>query len=162
MNKIRALFSDVDGTLCPPFLFFTSKGEKIKIFHVRDGLGIVEWRRKGLIFGVLSGRDSRVLRKRLKELGIKEVGLRVEDKLSWMEKWRKKKKLSWEEIGYIGDDKNDIALLKKVGFSASPSDAIEEVKKVVDFVSSFKGGEGCVREVIDYLLSQKEKRSLRG
>ena len=150
--KIKALFTDVDGTLTDGRLYYGDDGEALKVFNVHDGKGMRLWVESGRLLGVISAKDGAPLRTRLKELAVEHFALKVEDKIGWMEKWLQEQGLQWEQLAYIGDDLNDLPLLQKAGFSACPADAVPAIREVVDFVCSKAGGQGAVRELVEKLL----------
>lgn len=147
---------DLDGCLSTGHIIFTSSGEDIKIFHTHDGYGITRGRELGLKFAVISGRSSKVNKRRVNSLKIDYLFESIGDKLEPFEKLKKKYNLKNENFVYMGDDEFDIPLLKKVGFSCCPNNAIDEVKKHVHYVCRHKGGDGAVREVIDMILKAKK------
>jgi 3-deoxy-D-manno-octulosonate 8-phosphate phosphatase (KDO 8-P phosphatase) len=116
-KRIKLFLMDVDGVLTDGRLYYTEMGEEIKVFDVRDGLGIKLLQRSGIEVGVISGRSSKALLKRLEELGIEEVHTGRNDKLEVLEKILKEKNLKAEEVAYVGDDYLDVPVLKVVGFS---------------------------------------------
>ncbi len=152
---IKLIILDVDGVLTDGLITYDSEGREYKSFNVKDGYGIVRARRMGIEIAVVTGRFSSMVEKRCSELGIREVYQGVENKLKIYNYLKEKYDLEDSEIAVMGDDIPDIELLKRAGLSGAPSDAVEEVKKVVNFVSSKPGGRGAVREFIDLILSEK-------
>jgi 3-deoxy-D-manno-octulosonate 8-phosphate phosphatase (KDO 8-P phosphatase) len=156
MNKqnlpIKALFSDIDGTLTDGQLYYDAKGESIKVFNVKDGAAIKYWMGKGLYFGVISARSSEIINTRMKELGVTDIFTGSKDKHKALEEWLESKNLSWENLAYIGDDKNDISAMQSAIVSAAPADADSEVLQLVEYRCTLPGGRGAVREFIDFLL----------
>ncbi|MEN3028132.1 MAG: HAD-IIIA family hydrolase [Aquificaceae bacterium] len=155
--RLKLLLLDVDGVLTDGRLFYTPKGEEIKVFHVRDGLGIKLAQRAGLVVGVISGRNSRALLNRLEELGIEEVHLGFSHKLPVLEEMLRRLSLSYEQVAFLGDDLVDLPLLRRVGFPMVVADAPEELKKQALYTTSAKGGEGAVREAIEFLLKLRDQ-----
>ncbi len=154
-QKIEVLFSDIDGTLTDGRLYYGKNGEELKVFHVKDGEGIKRWMNHGLIFGVTSARQSKIIEVRMKELGVEHVALNRGDKVSFLEEWLSANGQSWESLAYIGDDLNDMPVIEKCGLSAAPHDAANEVLNAVDYRCHRNGGTGAVREWIDYLLKNR-------
>jgi 3-deoxy-D-manno-octulosonate 8-phosphate phosphatase (KDO 8-P phosphatase) len=152
-KKIKIFLMDVDGVLTDGRLYYTETGEEIKVFDVRDGLGIKLLQRSGIEVGVISGRSSKALLKRLEELGIEEVHTGRNDKLEVLEKILKEKNLKVEEVAYVGDDYLDVPVLKVVGFPATVKDAPPLVKRHALYVSKSEGGKGAVREIAEFLLN---------
>lgn len=157
IDKIKLIILDVDGTLTDGGIYYDSQGNEMKRFDVKDGLGIKVAIAAGIEFAIITGRTSSIVIKRARELGIKEIRDGVQRKFPAMKTLLEEKGLSMSEVGYIGDDWNDLQCMKRVGFKACPADAPEEVKKVCDFVSCCNGGYGAVRECIEYLLNKQNK-----
>ncbi len=151
-KKLKLLLLDVDGVLTDGRLFYTEGGESLKVFNVHDGLGIKLLQRQGIMTGVISGRESQALANRLEELGIEEVFMGRTQKDSVLEKIVKKHGLSYEEVGFIGDDIVDIPVLRRVGFPVAVRNSPKEVRKLAVYTTMKKGGEGAVREVCDLIL----------
>lgn len=149
---VRLFLVDVDGVLTDGGIVFDGDGREIKRFHVRDGHGIKMLQRAGVEVGIITGRTSEVVSIRAKELGIAIVRQGSTDKVAVWREILSEKNLSPRETSYVGDDIVDVPLLKEVGFSAAVSDAEEYVREAADFVSSRPGGNGAVREIIEFLL----------
>lgn len=151
--KIRLILLDVDGVLTDGRLYYGAEGEALKAFDVKDGHGIVLLR-EHLDFGVISGRPGKASERRLQELRVKHLVFGERDKLAGYARLAHLG-LADEEVAYMGDDVNDIPLLRKVGLSACPADARPEVKEIVHFVARSPGGRGAVRELCDLVLGAK-------
>ena len=156
LTKIEFFLMDLDGCLSTGHIIYMSNGEDIKVFHTHDGFGITRGRQFGLKFAVISGRSSKVNKLRTDSLKFDFLFENVDDKLIPLEELKKKYNLINENFAYIGDDEFDIQLLKEVGFSCCPANAIEEVKKHVHYVCKHDGGNGAVREIIDKILKAKK------
>lgn len=157
VQKVRFVLMDVDGVLTDGRLFMGSAGEEIRAFHVRDGLGIRMGQRAGLLFGIITGRQSRTVTDRAEELYITEVHQGVLDKSERLDEILGRIKLEPEQVCFIGDDLVDLPVLRRVGFAAAPADAVPEVLETVHYVSSRAGGDGAVRDVVDFLLRSQGK-----
>ncbi|WP_333784417.1 HAD-IIIA family hydrolase [Thermocrinis sp.] len=157
LESLKLLLLDVDGVLTDGKLYYTENGEEIKVFDVRDGLGIKLLQKAGIEVGVISGRSSKALIRRLEELDISEVHIGRNDKLKVLEQILQKKGLEPREIGFVGDDYMDIPVLKVVGFPATVKDAPRLVKRYAIYVSKKRGGEGAVREIAELILRTKGK-----
>ena len=155
---IKLIVLDVDGVLTDGSIIYDSEGREYKIFNVKDGYGIVTAVRRGIKVVVISGRNSPIVERRCRELGITEIFQGVSDKLKVYEEVKEKYGLKDSEVAAMGDDIPDIPILERVGFSGAPADAVPEVKKVVKLVTSLPGGKGAVREFIDYLLKGGENQ----
>ncbi|MCX7832782.1 MAG: HAD hydrolase family protein [Ignavibacteria bacterium] len=156
LSKIKIILMDLDGCLSTGQIIYTGSGEDIKIFHTHDGYGITRAQKLGIKFAVISGMTSPVNKWRINRLKIEHLFENVEDKLIPYEQLKKKYNLKDENFAYIGDDEFDLDLLKKVGFSCCPNNAMKKVKQNVHYVCKKNGGEGAVREIIDMILKAKK------
>ncbi|MCX7988855.1 MAG: D-glycero-beta-D-manno-heptose 1-phosphate adenylyltransferase [Thermodesulfovibrio sp.] len=154
-KKIKFLILDVDGVLTSGGIVLDNESNELKIFNVRDGHGLVMLHKSGINIAVITGRHSKALERRMKELGITEVHQGTREKLKIFNEIVEKYNLKKEEISAMGDDIIDLSILSRVGFSASPQDGHEEVKNRVDYVTEKKAGEGAVRELCDIILKSK-------
>jgi 3-deoxy-D-manno-octulosonate 8-phosphate phosphatase (KDO 8-P phosphatase) len=154
---IRFVLMDVDGVLTDGRLFMGSEGEEMRAFHVRDGLGIRLGQRAGLLFGIITGRESRTVADRAEELYITEVHQGVFDKNERLEEILGRVKMDPHQVCFIGDDLLDLPVLRRVGLAAAPADAVPEVLRAAQYVSSRRGGQGAVRDVVDLLLRAQGK-----
>lgn len=155
--KIKLLLMDCDGVLTDGRLYFTEKGEEMKVFHVRDGQGIVMWHRAGFESGIISGRKSKVLHARATELGMHYIKDDSQNKAKDFDDILQIANVSSDEVAFIGDDLADICLLEKVGFAAAVADAVEELTPHVIYKTKSNGGYAAVREVTDLLLKAKKQ-----
>lgn len=153
-SKIKLILLDVDGTLTDGGMYYTADGNEFKKFHVKDGLAISRLiRRQGLEFGLLSsGTTPAILHARATKMHIQRVYAGTLPKLTVASRWLEELALDFSQLLYVGDDLNDLPLMLKAGFSACPADACKEVKAVADWVLTLKGGEGCIRELLDEVL----------
>ncbi|MCG3117214.1 MAG: HAD hydrolase family protein [Candidatus Manganitrophus sp. SA1] len=151
--RIRYLLLDVDGVMTDGTLYFDENGREIKGFSIYDGHGIRLLQKARIGVGIISGRSSAVVAWRAKELGIEDVHQGSRDKEAAYEMIKAKHRLQDEAVAFIGDDLIDLTLLRRVGFSIAVASAVDAVKQEVDWVTKKKGGEGAVREVIDFILS---------
>ncbi len=155
--NIRLLIMDVDGVLTDGKITYTSSGEEIKSFHVRDGLGIKLAKKAGIDLAIISARFSKITELRAKELGIDIVYQGHFEKLDIYEEIKKKLDVSDDKISFIGDDLNDIPILKRVGLPATVSDAPDVVKRFAQIVTPQMGGQGAVRHLIEIILKRNNK-----
>jgi 3-deoxy-D-manno-octulosonate 8-phosphate phosphatase (KDO 8-P phosphatase) len=155
LQNIKLLLLDVDGVMTDGGIYSTNSGDEFKKFHAHDGYGIVKLQRAGIKVGIITGRVSKIVERRAEELGITDVYQNFENKIVAYESMKKKYNIADANIAYIGDDEFDLAVLKCVGFSASPADALPVVKKQVLYVCTCGGGNGAVREVIDLILKNQ-------
>ena len=145
---------DVDGTLTDGKINISADGEVFKSFNVKDGYRIYELKKHNIIPAIITGRSSKIVEKRAKELKIDEVYQDVSDKLTVYKLLRDKYNLDDEEIAYMGDDLNDLQCLKQCGLAGCPNDAVEDIKDYCDFVSRKCGGDGAAREFLDRIIEQ--------
>jgi len=155
--KIKLLILDVDGVMTDGSIIMDDEGRESKSFNVLDGHGLKMVQRYGIRVAILTGRQSKVVEYRAKDLGITDVYQGALNKKEVFEKIIGKHKLSADEVAYLGDDIVDIPVLKRVGFSAAVADALDVVKKSVNYVTKNKGGHGAVREVCEMILQAQGK-----
>jgi len=154
-SNIKLIVLDVDGVMTDGRIIIGSDNTEYKSFDVKDGTGVTLAHYAGIEFAIISGRFSKVIDARAKELKIKAIYQDVMVKAEAYEKVKKRFKLKDENICFIGDEIIDITVLEKCGFSACPSDAVPEVKRIVDYVCKKPGGKACVREVIEIVLKKR-------
>ncbi|MFM1893985.1 MAG: hypothetical protein RIQ90_1151 [Bacteroidota bacterium] len=155
LRKIECLIVDVDGVMTDGGMYWSEQGDQIKKFNTKDGLGLLELTKKAFKVGIISSGFTQVMvQKRAELLGITHCYVGQQPKLEVLVTWCKEWGISLENVAVIGDDKNDLALMKAVGFAACPADAVNEIKSICNLILERKGGEGCVREFIDAYLNQ--------
>jgi len=156
-KKIKIVLSDVDGVLTDGGMYYTDKGDIMKKFHVRDGMGVTLLRKKQIQTILITKEKTKIVKEWAKRMKIEKLYDGVLDKKKISALICKKYQLSLNEIAYIGDDVNDIELLKIVGLSAVPNDASMKAKKVSHYVCKSSGGKAAFREFADLILSQKRQ-----
>ncbi len=154
-KKIKLLVLDVDGVLTDGSIILDNFGNELKAFHVRDGHGIKMLMMAGIRVALITGRYSKVVSNRARELGIRDVFQKCYDKIIAYEKLAGKYGLDFSEIAYVGDDVIDIPVLKKAGLPVTVADADEEVKAFALLITERGGGKGAVREISDLILKAK-------
>jgi 3-deoxy-D-manno-octulosonate 8-phosphate phosphatase, yrbI family len=154
---IKLVLLDVDGTLTDGGIYRGNNGEELKRFNVKDGYAIVNAQKLGIEFGIITGRKSELVEIRSNELKIKYLYQGISEKTVILEGIIQKTGLKKEEIAYMGDDLNDILIMKQSGLTGAPKDAADEVIQIVDFVSGKNGGSGAVREFVEYILKKDGK-----
>lgn len=154
---IRFLLLDVDGVLTDGKIIYGSSGEELKHFNVKDGQGIRIWLETGHKVGVITGRTSTMTQKRCKELKIDHVVIGSHDKLPAYEKMLTTVGVTHEETMVIADDLMELPLLARAGFKVAVHDAVDEVREAADYVTRRVGGDGAVREAIDFVLKTQGK-----
>ena len=156
-RKVKLLLMDCDGVLTDGRLYFTEKGEEMKVFNVRDGQGIVSWHEAGFQSGIISGRGAKtILEVRATELGMHYIKARSQNKARDFLDILQDAKVTSDEVAYIGDDIGDICLMEKVGLPIAVADAVSEVLLCAVYKTKTKGGFGAVREVTDLLLRARK------
>jgi len=159
---IELVVLDVDGTLTDGKIIYTTDGDEIKNFDVKDGLAIASWNKKlGKKTAIITGRKSLLVEKRSDELGIEYLYQGVDNKDEVLNSILEKENLTWDNVAAIGDDLNDYKMLMKVGLSFCVADGVDEIKNIVDVVTKQKGGDGAVREMIEYILKQNGQKELK-
>jgi 3-deoxy-D-manno-octulosonate 8-phosphate phosphatase (KDO 8-P phosphatase) len=151
-KNIRLLILDVDGVMTDGGIILDNEGNESKRFHVRDGHGVKMLNRAGIKTAVVTGRKSKVVEIRAKELGITDVYQKVYQKSAVYEELLMKYQCGDENVAFMGDDIVDVELLKRAGISAVPADADEEAKKYAGIIMTKCGGRGAVREFTDLIL----------
>lgn len=154
-KAIKLVLTDVDGVLTDGGRYYSEKGEHIKKFHVRDGMGINLLLRNKIKTVIITKEKSIIVKNWAKEMNVFDVRIGVKRKELELSKICNKFHLTKNEIAYIGDDVNDIDLMKKVGLSSTPKDGIEQAKHIADYICKSKGGECAFREFTDLILSKK-------
>lgn len=155
---IRLLVLDVDGVLTDGRLYYGPRGEALKVFDVRDGLGIVLLQRAGLSVAVISGRRSAMVKARCRELGVRHVHQGVSDKLALLRRLCTRLELTLAAVACIGDDLPDVPVMRAAALSFAVADAPLAVRRAADVVTRRRGGRGAVREVCDHLLALRTRR----
>ena len=153
--KVKLILLDVDGVLTDGAVVIFGDGSETKRFHIRDGIALVWAQRAGITVGLLSARQSPTTAQRAAQLGITLIHQGVASKITTYDQIVGDMVLSDEDVAYMGDDIVDLAVLARAGLSAAPSDAVNEVRSRVDFVSARPGGEGAVRELVEMILRAK-------
>ncbi len=157
LKKIKLLATDVDGVLTDSGAYYSEDGVELKKFSVRDGMGMVLLRKAGYKIAIVTTENTKIVEKRAQRLQVDDLHQGVVDKMATIELLLKKYSLTWEEVAFIGDDINDIPVMKRVGFAATPANGTALNKKIAHYITKNNGGHGCVREVCDLLLNLKWK-----
>ncbi|MBN2455109.1 MAG: HAD hydrolase family protein [Sedimentisphaerales bacterium] len=157
LENIQMLILDVDGVLTDGTIIVNADGTESKSFSALDGHGIRLWKRSGLKVAFLSGRKSEPTVHRARQLEVDYVLEDCHDKLKTLKNLLEKLSLAPEEIAYIGDDWPDLPVIKYVGFGVATANAAEEVKQHADYITTSKGGNGAIRETVEYILKNNNK-----
>ena len=157
-KKIKLVATDVDGVLTDGGRYYSEKGEVIKKFHVRDGMGVNILLRNGIKTIIITKENSKIVKKWAKDMNVTKVYSNAIQKELLLKQISKEFSIKSSEIAYIGDDVNDVKIAKKIGLSATPKDGIIMMKKITHYVCALGGGQGAFREFSDLILTQKFKK----
>jgi YrbI family 3-deoxy-D-manno-octulosonate 8-phosphate phosphatase len=153
LKRVKLLILDVDGVMTDGGMLFTENGDQAKKYNTKDGMAIRALDKYGVQAGIISsGFKLNMVKDRAELLKIKHIYVGRDPKMEILLGWCEKLLISLEEVAIIGDDINDLPVMRAVGFSACPADAVLKVKEAVNLVLHTKGGQGCVREFIDFHL----------
>ena len=154
-QRIKYLIIDVDGTMTDAGIYYDENGNELKKFCTRDAAGFFTARQMGMKTMILTGRECAATTRRMQEMKVDFLVQNIKDKFSYLEEFMHTEGISLDEIGYLGDDLNDLASMKRAGFAGCPADACEEVRMICDYVSNVQAGHGAVRDIITWLLKQR-------
>lgn len=155
-RAISLLVLDVDGVLTDGRLVYGPTGERTKVFHVRDGQGLVLAREAGLDVAIVSGRDSAAVARRMAELGVSEVHQGIRDKTAVLGRLCARRRIDASAAAFMGDDLPDLPVMRQVGLAMAPADAVPEVRRAAHWISRLPGGAGAVREAVEWLLRARD------
>lgn len=156
LEKIKIVLTDSDGVLTDTGVYYSATGEEMKRFSIRDGMGVERLRKYvGVETIIITGEESGSVQTRAEKLKINEYYLGAKKKEELLPEIMKKNRVTPEQIAFVGDDSNDVGLMKLVGFRATPSDGMIFIKELADYVCENKGGYGAFREVAELIISFK-------
>lgn len=150
--KIKAFIFDIDGVLSTEIMTAHPNGEPMRTVNVKDGYAMQLAVKQGYQIAILSGCRVESVKRRFSTLGVPHIYLASEIKINDFNDFIKKTKLSYDEILYMGDDIPDYEVMTRVGLPCSPADAVPEIKNISKYISPYKGGKGCVRDVIEQVM----------
>lgn len=153
-SELKYLVIDVDGTLTDAGIYYDEHGNELKKFCTKDAAGFFAAKAMEIKTVVLTGRECAATARRMSDLKVDHVFQNVRDKQSFLQTFMEDNHISKEQLGYIGDDLNDLLPMKLAGFKACPADSCEEIKEIADYVSTVNGGHGAVREIIEHVLRE--------
>ena len=156
-REIKAVILDVDGVLTDGKIVYGNYGDELKFFDVQDGLGMQLLKKVSIYTFIISGRFSRIISRRAKELKVTKIFQGANDKLKIYERLKRKFNLTDNNFCCIGDDILDLPIIRKVGFACAVSNAQEQVKKEAHYIAQHSGGNGAVREIINFILKSQGK-----
>lgn len=155
-KKIKIVLTDVDGVLTDGGMYYSDKGDAMKKFYVLDGMGVTLLRKKNISTIIITKEKTKIVKQWSVKMKIAKLYDGIVQKETMLDKICSDYSVTPEEVAYIGDDINDVKLLKKVGLSAAPRDGIKKVKDVCDYVCKNNGGHGSFRELADLVLARYE------
>jgi YrbI family 3-deoxy-D-manno-octulosonate 8-phosphate phosphatase len=150
--KIKLVIMDVDGTLTDGAMYYSTRGEELKRFSTRDGMGVTLLHKAGIATAIITSESTEIVLRRAQKLGITEVVLGSHDKTTTFHDICRRHGLEADSIAYIGDDVNDLHAMKLSGLSGCPSDAVAAIRNAAHMVCSQSGGNGAVREFAEFIL----------
>jgi len=156
IKKIKLVLTDVDGVLTDGGMYYSETGEVMKKFNTRDSMGMELLLNYKIKTVFVTRENSKIVKKRVKKIRIADLYSGILDKKIILSEILKKYDVKSDEIAYVGDDVNDIDIMKSVGFSATPLDGNYQVKKISDYVCNVKGGEGAFREFADLIIKSRK------
>ncbi|MBT8379804.1 MAG: HAD-IIIA family hydrolase [Ignavibacteria bacterium] len=161
LEKIKVVITDNDGVLTDTGVYYSEKGEELKRFSIRDGMGVERLRKQaGIETIIITGEKSGSVKARARKLQIEEYYLGVKNKLDLLDEILKRNEINEENIAFIGDDVNDLQIMERVGFKATPADGTIFIKKIADYICENKSGNGAFREVAELILAFAVKEGL--
>lgn len=155
LKNITTIILDFDGVLTNGTVWLLPPHEFVRSMHVRDSFAIAHAVKQGIRIAVITGGNNTVVKERMKYLGVNDVFLMAQDKLSVYQQFLNDNSIDQNNVLYMGDDIPDLEPMKLSGLAVCPNDAAEEIKHASDFISPIKGGEGCVRDMIEQVLKVK-------
>ena len=159
IEKIKIVVTDNDGVLTDTGVYYSANGEELKRFSIRDGMGVERLRKHaGIETVIVTGENSGSVKARAEKLKMTEYYLGVKDKLTVLEEIKRKNNILEENIAFIGDDVNDIAMMKLVGLAATPADGTVFIKNIANFICSCKSGNGAFREFAELIIAFKTNK----
>ena len=151
ITKIKMFLTDCDGCLTDGGMYYSENGDELKKFNTRDGMGFALLRQRGIITGIITSEDVELNRRRAEKLKLDILEAGCKDKVAAVKRICEERGIALENVCYVGDDINDVEVIKVVGYGCCPADAMPQVKEVVAYVTKTKGGEGVIREVVEII-----------
>jgi 3-deoxy-D-manno-octulosonate 8-phosphate phosphatase (KDO 8-P phosphatase) len=163
---IELIVVDIDGTLTNGQIIYSSNNQDLsyesKAFDVKDGLALASWTKKfNKPLAVITGRSSQIVQKRMEELGARYIYQGIDNKDEIIEHILNQENITWENVATIGDDLNDYKMLQKAKISFAPLDCSDDIKDIVNIITPYKGGNGAVRYMINYILKRYYNKELK-
>lgn len=154
-DKIKYLVIDVDGTMTDAGIYYDEHGNELKKFCTKDAAGFFAAKKTGIQVMVLTGRECEATTRRMNEMKVDYLVQNCKDKMTYLTQFMKDNGISRDEMGYLGDDLNDLPPMSMCGFVGCPADACLEVRERADYISNVKGGYGVVRDIIEHMLRER-------
>ncbi len=162
-RAIRFLLTDSDGVLTDNGVYYSAAGEEMKRFSIRDGMGVERLRRFANVdVGIITGEHSGAVRMRAEKLNITELHLGIRDKPAVLGDILARRNLTLDQVAYIGDDTNDVAIMQQVGLAACPADATPFARAVAHYVCPSRGGYGAFRDFAELIIAAHEGQATQG
>ena len=156
-SAVRALVTDVDGVLTDGGLYYAENGDELKRFDVRDGQGLVSLREAGVLVALVTRKQSTIVTRRARELGITEVHQNVTDKAAAVRDLLARHAVSPRDAAYVGDDVGDLPAMRVVGLPVAVKEAISAVRRAARYVTRAGGGHGAIREIADLIIAARAR-----
>ena len=156
LKKIKLVITDVDGVLTDGGMYYSKDGEFLKKFNTRDAMGMELLLDLGIKTIMLTRENSNIVKARAKKIKVSELYSGVLNKKALLKKILKKYNVKLDQVAYIGDDLNDLEIMKSVSFSVTPSNGIDQIKKISNYVCKLNGGDGAFRELADIIISSQK------
>ena len=157
LKEIKYLVIDVDGTMTDAGIYYDEHGNELKKFCTKDAAGFFAAHQAGMEILVLTGRECAATTRRMTEMKVDDRVPNCTAKVRYLIQFMEEKGMTKDELGYLGDDLNDLPGMKLCGFVGCPADACAEIKEYADYVATTKGGEGAVRDIIEYMLRVRDE-----
>lgn len=155
LKKLKYFVIDVDGTMTDAGIYYDEHGNELKKFCTKDAAGYFAAQKAGMKLMVLTGRECQATTRRMQEMKFDYIVQNIKDKATYLKEFMEQNNITKQEVGYIGDDLNDLPPMRLCGFAGCPEDACEEVKAHVNYISGVKGGYGAVRDIISAVLKER-------
>lgn len=157
LKEIKYLVIDVDGTMTDAGIYYDEHGNELKKFCTKDAAGFFAAHQAGMEILVLTGRECAATTRRMTEMKVDYLVQNCKDKVTYLKQFMEEKGITKDQLGYLGDDLNDLPGMQLCGFVGCPTDACAEIKEYADYVATTKGGEGAVRDIIEYMLRVRDE-----
>lgn len=160
-RDIQLIILDIDGVMTDGGMYYTENGDQMKKYNTKDGMAIINLTKKGMQFGIISsGFKDKMVRGRAELLGIQRIYVGRDKKMGILENWLKEMGITIKQVAYVGDDINDLEIMKECGLSACPKNAVKAIREIADIILPKNGGEACVREFLDTYIRFEDGSSL--